>query len=114
MAINQFGCKDSVTKQITIDFLLNLYFPTAFTPDGDNINDTFNFVASGILDSTFIMQIFDKWGGLVYETKDLRKGWDGKSIVGEAMPSGVYAYKIFFYDQSGKKRQIRGRFLIYS
>ena len=114
MAINQFGCKDSVTKQITIDFLLNLYFPTAFTPDGDNINDTFNFVASGILDSTFIMQIFDKWGGLVYETKDLRKGWDGKSIVGAAMPSGVYTYKIFFYDQSGKKRQIRGRFLIYS
>lgn len=114
MAINQFGCKDSVTKQVTIDFLLNQYFPTAFTPDGDNINDTFNFVATGIIESTFEMQVFDKWGGQVFQTNDVRQGWDGKSPSGLSLPAGVYAYKVFFYDQSGKKRQIRGRFVIYS
>jgi gliding motility-associated-like protein len=114
MAINQFGCKDSVSKEVTIDFLLNLYFPSAFTPDGDNINDTFNFVTTGIIDSTFEMQIFDKWGGLIFQTNNLREGWDGKSPTGDILPSGVYAYKIFFYDQSGKKRQVRGRFIIFT
>jgi gliding motility-associated-like protein len=114
MAINQFGCKDSITKQVTIDFLLNQFFPTAFTPDGDNVNDTFNFVATGIIDSTFEMLVFDKWGGQVFQTNDVRQGWDGKSPSGLSLPAGVYAYKVFFYDQSGKKRQIKGRFIIYS
>jgi gliding motility-associated-like protein len=113
-AINQFGCKDSVTKQITIDFFLNTFFPTAFTPDGDNINDTFNFVTTGIFDSTFEMQIFDRWGNVIYETKEYRQGWDGKNAAGTIVPTGMYIYKIFFYDQSGKKRQFRGRFMVFT
>lgn len=113
IAENPFGCKDSISKPVTIDFLLNFYAPNAFSPNGDFVNDTFNVVATGIFDSTFTMTIFDRWGGEVYTTNDKRIGWDGKgSNSGKYLPGGIYIYRAFFYDQSGKKHLMTGKVLL--
>lgn len=113
IAENPFGCKDSISKPVTIDFLLNFYAPNAFSPNGDFVNDTFNVVVSGIFDSTFTMTIFDRWGGEVYNTSDKRSGWDGKGTrSGKYLPGGTYVYRAFFYDQSGKKHLMTGKVLL--
>jgi len=113
IAMNSFGCKDSISKPVTIDFLLNYYAPNAFSPNEDFINDTFKVVVSGIWDSTFTMTIFDRWGGEVFTSKDKNEGWDGKGKnSGRYLPGGVYIYRAFFYDQSGKKHLMVGKLLL--
>lgn len=67
-----------------------LFFPNAFTPDGDGINDTFGPVFSSV--STYYMAIFDRWGHLVFETEDINQHWDGRVNGGGDATSGVYVY----------------------
>jgi gliding motility-associated-like protein len=46
----------------------------------------------GVLE--FQMQIFDRWGNLIFESKDKNQGWDGYDKNGRLLPAGVYVYKI--------------------
>jgi gliding motility-associated-like protein len=66
-----------------------IFFPTAFTPNGDNLNDYFKPKGSDIRE--FYMVIFDRWGHMVFETHDPAHGWDGK-INGIYAEPGVYTY----------------------
>ncbi|MBP8822722.1 MAG: choice-of-anchor L domain-containing protein [Flavobacteriales bacterium] len=68
-----------------------LFFPNAFTPDGDGINDTFGPVYSSV--GTYYLAIFDRWGHLVFETKDINQHWDGTVKGGGAATTGVYVFK---------------------
>lgn len=84
------GCKDSTSK--TID--LNAYFavPSAYSPNGDNLNDRFRVRGKAIKQLTDF-KIFNRWGQIVFDASgDLQKGvdgWDGK-FNGVEQPSGVY------------------------
>ncbi len=54
----------------------NIYIPTAFSPNGDGANDVFRAVVPlGV--KKFTLRIFNRWGELVFETTDVREGWDG-------------------------------------
>ncbi|MDP5121196.1 MAG: gliding motility-associated C-terminal domain-containing protein, partial [Spirosomaceae bacterium] len=69
------------------------FIPSAFTPNGDAFNNTFKpelrFVQSGT------MIIYDRWGSIIFETNDLKQGWDGTEASGSRLaPVGAYAYKI--------------------
>ena len=110
---NPFGCIDSISKPVTIDFVLTFFAPTAFTPNDDLLNDSFNIVVSGIMDSTYLMVIYDKWGNEVFISNDLNKSWSGKSIDDNVMPSGDYTFRCSFIDQSGKKHVKRGRVVLF-
>lgn len=87
--VSREGCK-------AMDSLLvippaTLFFPNAFTPDGDGVNDTFGPVFSSV--NEFNIVIFDRWGHLVFETDDIHKHWDGKVKGGTDAETGVYVYK---------------------
>lgn len=69
----------------------HIYFPNAFTPDGDGINDTFGPVSKLIDDLQ--MTIFDRWGQVVFQTDAIDKPWDGKVNGSGAAMTGVYVYK---------------------
>ena len=69
----------------------NLYVPNAFTPNGDGTNDTFGAKGDGIIE--FNIQIFNRWGELVFESNDINKQWDG-IYKGEKAETGAYAYSI--------------------
>lgn len=71
--------------------------PNAFTPNGDNINDTFRpaFIDDYCEVLTFSMRIFNRWGQLVYETDDSMQPWDGEHN-GNPAPSDVYVWVIEF------------------
>ena len=110
---NEFGCQDSITKQVEIDFLLTYFAPNAFSPNNDNVNDTFNVVVTGILEETYLMRIFDRWGEEVFTTTDKKEGWLGKkSNTGKICPSGYYVFRNSFIDQSGKKHVKYGKILL--
>jgi len=83
------------------------YVPNAFTPSG--YNSTFNALAVGISD--YDMQIFNRWGQLIYRTNSLSGGWDG-SFKGKAQPIGSYVYMISYRDLSGTKQLAKGNFIL--
>ncbi len=95
---NGDGCEASDSLQITIECdPANLLMPTAFTPNGDNLNDFFYPLTRGVaLIKRF--QIFSRYGQMIYERynitpNDRNFGWDG-SINGKPQGSGNYIYII--------------------
>jgi gliding motility-associated-like protein len=90
---NKHGCRDSITKVIVIDDVFLFYIPTAFTPDGDGLNDNFKVVGEGLDLTNFKMRIFNKWGELIFESSNPDTGWDG-TYKGSLVPDGVYIWKI--------------------
>lgn len=89
--LTQFGCEamDSVYFSFSKE---NLYgVPNAFTP-GSGVNNEFKLQARGIAQLNYF-RIYNRWGNLLFETKDLNIGWDG-SFNGAPQPLGVYVYEI--------------------
>lgn len=80
---------------ISIDKLkLDTYVPTAFSPDGDGLNDEFEIFGDECMDGDLI-QIFNRWGEMVYTTENpYDEFWDGH-YQGAPAPGGVYSYIIF-------------------
>lgn len=82
-----------------------MYLPNAFTPNDDGLNDS--FLAKGPKVFNFKMEVYTRWGELIFISEDVLIGWDG-TVNGEKAPEGTYIYKIYFqdaeersYDQSG-------------
>ena len=90
----QEGCSSSDTSFIYVkngqECAPMIYFPTAFTPNGDGLNDTFKPVASNII--KFLLEIYNRSGELIFSTTNLMKGWDG-TFRGEPCMTGVYVFK---------------------
>lgn len=85
----------------TLVFASEMLLPSAFTPNNDDINDKFHpelrFITNGE------MQIYDRWGSLLFETEDLDEGWDGHLGSNfEEVPAGNYIYKIRAIDKDNK------------
>ena len=78
------------TKNITIKECEELQIPTFFTPNSDGINDLFNIVGSDI--TVLKMQIYNRWGQLLFETNQINEGWNGRTKAGSIVPDGTYFY----------------------
>ena len=79
---NEFGCSDIVVDLIVIDDKISVFVPNAFTPAsngyGDGINDGFKPIIRGVnLIQRYKFQVFDRWGSVVFETKDYDEFWKG-------------------------------------
>ena len=81
----------SISNTVSVEKPYALYAPNAFSPDSDGINDFFKISGQGILD--FQIEIYNRWGQMVYKSDDLSKGWNG-TFKGENLPTGSYVYKI--------------------
>jgi gliding motility-associated-like protein len=81
----------SLSNEVEIIPAALLYIPNAFTPNGDGLNDTFGGKGEGITD--YNLQIFNRWGNLIFESNDMKNQWDG-NYHNEIAPIGVYVYKI--------------------
>lgn len=81
----------SISNEVEITPAALMYVPNAFTPNGDGLNDTFGGTGEGITE--YNLQIFNRWGNLIFESNDMKTQWDGNYNNGIA-PIGVYFYKI--------------------
>jgi gliding motility-associated-like protein len=109
VAVNQYGCKDTATSEVVTH--ADVVFPNAFTPNSDgssggayNVasldNDVFFPYTSGVVD--FKLQIFDRWGELIFESTDIKTCWDGY-YKGKLCQLGVYIWKAYVKLNNGKE-----------
>ena len=100
------GCFDSVRQQLRVLPYATYHLPNAFSPNGDGDNEGFRGVGYTELLRDFRMQIFSRWGELVFETDDVNASWDGKlARNGGDAQQGVYLYVVTFADPDGEQRR---------
>jgi len=87
-----------------------LYLPTAFTPNGDGLNDVYAPVYD-CLPQFFEMSIFDRWGKVVFESTDYNKGWDGQ-INGQPAEAGFYAVRVSILGVGSREMRTDGASLL--
>ncbi len=93
---NSYGCADTVCHPLTVDGLLLYFIPNAFTPDGDEHNQTLQPVfTSGFDPYDFTFRIFNRWGEVIWESHDATVGWDG-TYAGEKVAAGTYVWTAEF------------------
>lgn len=92
---NIFGCLDTVTRNVFINEDFVIYVPNAFTPDNDGLNDFFFVLGEDVNKEEYEIQIFDRWGQLIWESNDILQPWDGSVLGGGYyVQEEVYVWKI--------------------
>jgi gliding motility-associated-like protein len=104
---NANGCVDSTFEVIQIEQDPIYYVPNAFTPNGSELNNIFLPVFSPSMTlSSYQLQIFNRWGQTVFESRDPSKGWDGSVDTNDGASiaqDGMYTYKITFIESGFEK-----------
>lgn len=105
-AENEGNCQSIYEQIICIDFLNDLLLPTAFSPNGDGVNDLFQ--ASGIDIDFFELYIHNRWGQCVFSSNDINHAWDG---IYQKQHCDIGTYSVYInYSTLQNKRieQLRG------
>ncbi len=99
------GCENTTEKEVLIHPDFAVYAPNAFTPNDDGLNDVFEVKGLGI--KHFQLQIYSRWGELIYESDNLEEQWDG-TFNGNKVPAGTYVYKINYTSMIDKDYDLEG------
>ncbi len=99
--INNFGCVDTVKHLIEVKDEFTLYVPSAFSPDGDNINDYFFAKGHGVDTDNYTLKVYDRWGEVIWETSDIYAKWNGKAKDNKIVQNGTYTWLIICNDFTG-------------
>lgn len=105
------GCLDETNKTVRVKMHESLFIPSGFTPNGDGINDYFTIQGEGLEEVK--IQIFDRWGKLIYEGENDDIKWDGRHK-GQLVPTGSYAYVVDYKFVNQTPKQRSGAFIISS
>ncbi len=89
---NQCGSVSDTVEVVETECECNYFIPNAFTPNGDNLNDVFQPRLSSSI-SNVRVQVFNRWGNLVFEEEGATFSWDG-IYEGKPVPSDVYSYYV--------------------
>ena len=98
---NDGGCTDTAVREICYHDTVILYLPNAFSPNGDGLNDAYQPAVYGA--SEMLMTVFNRWGEIVFQTKDKQNSWDG-TCRGKDCPEGVYAVVLEYKGLRQSKR----------
>ncbi len=101
-----YGCINTDTMTLTV-ITPSFWIPNAFTPDNNGRNDILYVRGEGINDFEF--KIFNRWGEIIFYSKDMNTGWDGtKQVTGEKLPEGAYVYNIKGVKSDGEPVNVNG------
>ena len=110
-AIATNGCTDSITKVLTVSESVLMYIPNAFTPNGDELNNSFvPAIFSGVDPENYNLKIYSRLGELVFESNDPEIGWDGDYGSGKGLAqTGLYTFKLQYgTKEKDEKRLVLG------
>jgi len=118
LSVNDRGCQTTDEIQIVVVDAENLdcsdlLIPSAFTPNGDGLNDDFGLSNPFILDELLSFEVFDKWGGRLFYATRVNNTWNGRAQRGndlgddEYVMPGPYVYRIRYICQ-GEENQLNG------
>jgi gliding motility-associated-like protein len=103
---NDDHCSDSIQVKLRGFKDPDIYVPTAFTPNGDGKNDLFKVFPVGFVLED--LKIYDRWGNIIFATKDANKGWDGK-FKGEVLGTGTFVWVAYGHNiKTGKPVMKKG------
>ncbi|MCB9284927.1 MAG: gliding motility-associated C-terminal domain-containing protein [Lewinellaceae bacterium] len=101
------GCTATAVGFIANSTIDCLEFRNVITPDGDGMNEEFQINCLNLYqDNT--LQIFNRWGQLVYETDNYANDWTGVNRLGEDLPEGAYFFVFNYTDEAGSMQQLKG------
>lgn len=95
------GCDLSASIIVEVKKVTGVHVPSAFSPNGDGINDEFQVGFYNV--SQFNFQVFNRWGQKVFESDNPDFRWDGKDENGVSVIEGVYVYVLKALDFDGDK-----------
>jgi len=112
IAGTEYGCLD--TARTTIEIIPRiLYAPNAFRPSSDiPENKFFMLSGKGINPDRFRVEIYDRWGQVVFESDHPEDKWDGTMKNGEPAPMGNYIWTASYYDLLGGFHEMNGQVLL--
>jgi len=99
------GCKDTAYHLVKYINDPIIHVPSAFSPNGDGINDYFHIAEINI--TLIEIRFFDRWGNLIFITPDKDFRWDG-TLNGKPLPEGVYTYYLKASGENGDPVTISG------
>lgn len=110
------GCEATATVLLTVRPEGNVYIPNAISPNEDGNNDRFLVFDQGAITRISNLQIFDRWGAMVYSEQDLSanspdRAWDGRHN-GQLLPQGVYIYSMQVQWLNGESGQLQGEIML--
>ncbi len=113
---SETGCPATDSLRIEVEGGGRAYVPTAFSPNGDGVNDRLTVFTDRSVVQILSLQVFDRWGGLVFETKNIppneeTHGWDGTAH-GKQLPAGLYVYQARLLLLNGIELLISGEVML--
>lgn len=102
------GCYSETRKDIKVEVLHPVFVGNAFTPDGDGINDYFGPKSEAIDEYDYQMEIYNRYGSIIFRTNSADVLWDGSIFGNEPASEGFYHYKITTRDQLGNSQTKTG------
>ncbi|PSR09633.1 MAG: hypothetical protein DA408_13550 [Bacteroidetes bacterium] len=116
-AVDDLGCTVTDSVFLTVNSIYEVYIPNVFSPNLDGVNDRFTiFGPRPRLSSIRQLQIFDRWGQLLFDGQDLepgnlQQGWDGRAQ-GKAVSQGVYLYRLEVQFLDGVVKEFTGDVMV--
>jgi gliding motility-associated-like protein len=95
------GCIEEITDSVIVEDNYVVFFPTSFTPNGDGLNDVFMPLGGGI--EKFKLEIYNRWGNMIYSTNSMSQPWDGNDH-----GQDNYIWKVYLKDNGGVDREMMG------
>jgi gliding motility-associated-like protein len=99
---NDQGCTDTATRLIDVLRSCFIAVPSAFTPNGDGLND-YLYPLNAFKAENLIFRVYNRNGQLVFESNDWTKKWDG-TVSGHAEPAGTFVWMLQYTDGETGKR----------
>jgi gliding motility-associated-like protein len=104
---DETGCTDSASRNIVVVGNCNIAVPSAFTPNRDGRNDEL-FPTNAFNANNLIFRVYNRFGQIVFQTKDWQKKWDG-NVNGQPQPSGTYVWTLdYVLKTTGRPYSFKG------
>jgi gliding motility-associated-like protein len=100
IAIDQNGNESEPSEIVCVKNCPVFELPNAFTPNGDGQNDLFTPFRSRFIEA-IDFKVFNRWGQVVFQTKDPMINWNGSNESGKSLSDGVYYYTCQAYESEG-------------
>ncbi len=105
MVVASGACTATATAVIVIEDGFSIEIPNVFTPNDDNVNDVFTIKSTGVKEIQ--LQIFNRWGQLMYDFTGAKAAWDGITSNGEKATDGTYFYFIIATGYDSTKEPVK-------
>lgn len=101
------GCTATAFGFVSNSDIDCLEFRNVITPDGDGLNEYFQINCLNLYQEN-ALQIFNRWGQLVFEAENYANDWTGVNRLGEDLPDGAYYFVFRYTDEQGRMQQLKG------